>query len=135
MKKLSKLVIFLAVIMLIFGPSLAHAFNPAAHLYIAEKVFQNQNINLQYGSIAPDMVLYADPEKWPTAFLDSHYEYIDLRPYIWSLTQKAFALGWLIHNEAWGADYYAHIEYPPGSGTGYVIEKANILSEEVGLDP
>lgn len=101
MKKLSKLVIFLVVITLIFVPSLAHAFNPIAHLYIAEKVFGNQNINLQYGSIAPDLSLYvANPEKWPTAFTDTHYEYIDLRPYARSLTQKAFAEGWLTHNEA-----------------------------------
>lgn len=136
MKKLSKLVVFLVFITMIFIQSLAHAFNPIAHLYIAEKVFQNKNINLQYGSISPDLSLYVDnPEKWPTAFTDTHYEYIDLRPYALSPTQRAFALGWLTHNEAWGADYYAHVEYPPGSGIGYVIEKADILSKEIGLDP
>jgi hypothetical protein len=120
------------------GPFTAHAFNSGTHLYIAEQVFQNYTpkIDLYYGSIALDLSLYvAKPEKWPTSFWDTHHDYIDLRPYALGFTQKAFALGWLTHNEVWGADYYAHIEYPIGNGEGYVIQKAEILSSQIGLDP
>lgn len=138
MKKLCALGIFLLVIALSPGSFTAYAFNSATHIYIAERVFPdcNEKIDLYYGSIAPDLALYANQQKWPTAFYDTHYDYIDLSHYSWSSIQKAFAKGWLTHNEHneyRGADYYAHIEYPPGN-TGYVIEKANILFEQTGLD-
>jgi hypothetical protein len=128
---------------LILGLSITHAFNSATHLYIAQEVFQVQDIDLYYGSIAPDLALYADPEKWPTSFEDTHYNYIDLSSYASGFTKKAFASGWLTHNEVWGADYYAHIVNPIGNNIcitqgnyqGYVIEKACLLSSQTGIDP
>lgn len=138
MKNLFKFIAILVFIILILGPSSAYAFNSVAHLYIAEQVFQDytQKNDLFYGSIAPDLSLYvAKPEKWPTSFEDTHYNFIDLRSYAWGFTQTAFASGWLTHNEVWGADYYAHIEYPPGNDKGYVIEKAATLSTQTGLNP
>jgi len=141
MKKLLKSGIFLMVMTLILGPTFVHSFNSATHIYIADQVFPNciDKINLYYGSIAPDLALYvANQSKWSTAFGDTHYDYKDLRPYAWSSIQKAFAKGWLTHNEEWGADHYAHIGYPINSGTngiGYVIEKAQSLSDQTGLDP
>lgn len=138
MKNLCNFITILMFIILILGPLSAHAFNSAAHLYIAEQVFQEctPQIDLFYGSIAPDLSLYvAKSEKWPTSFEDTHYNFIDLRSDALGFTQKAFAWGWLTHNEVWGADYYAHIEYPPGNDKGYVIEKAATLSTQTGLDP
>lgn len=141
MKKLLKSGILLMVMTLTLGPTLVHSFNSATHIYIAEQVFPNcaDKINLYYGSIAPDLALYvSNQDKWSTAFDDTHYDYKDLRPYAWSSIQKAFAKGWLTHNEEWGADHYAHIEYTINGVTsykGYVIEKAESLYEETGLDP
>lgn len=138
MKRLIRFSSFLMVVCLIIGPSLVQAFNPATHIYIADKVFRNcrPKIDLYYGSIAPDLALYVpDPEKWPTAFDDTHYNYINLSSYALRFSQKAFALGWLTHNEEWGADHYAHIEYPLGGDKGYVIEKAELLSSQTGMDP
>ncbi len=137
MERLLKLGVFLMVMPLAFGSTFVQAFSSATHIYIAEQVFQDcrRKIDLHYGSIEPDLALYLEqPEKWPTAFTDTHYDYIDLNPNAWSLAQKAFDKGWRTHNEYWGADYYAHIEYPPGSGMGYVIGKAEILSEQTGLE-
>lgn len=136
MKRLIRFRSFLMVMSLISWPSLVQAFNPATHLYIADKVFQNcrPKIDLYYGSIAPDLALYVrEPEKWPTAFDDTHYNFIDLNSYALCLSGKAFASGWLTHNEEWGADHYAHIEYPLGGDKGYVIEKAELLSSQTGL--
>lgn len=139
-----KRLIIIALVSLIFiCISDSHAFNPATHLYIAERVFQSQNLDLYYGSIAPDMVLYADQERWPTSFEDTHYTYIDLRPYAIGYAQRAFSSGWLIHNEIYGADFYAHRLNPIGNNTcategyyqGYVIEKACLLTEQTGIDP
>jgi hypothetical protein len=98
------------------------AFNPAAHIYIADRVFPNikDKAELYYGSIAPDLAIYVlDPSRWPTAFNDTHYEFMTLTP------RTAFALGWLTHNEEWGADFHAHIGPGPA---GYVIQKATILN-------
>lgn len=136
MKKPFKLIIFLIVAILFSGFSIAHAFNSATHMYIAEQIFQVHNVDLGYGSISPDLSLYIrNPEKWPTAFEDTHYTYLNLMPYAKGYTKKVFSLGWITHNEFWGADYIAHIEYPPGNDKGYVIEKAQILSDLTDLDP
>lgn len=144
MKKSFVLGFLLFVIVLSPFSFTAYAFNSAAHIYIAEHVFEKQNIDLYYGSIAPDLSLYvANPEKWPTAFMDTHWDYLDLSPYAWDLTERFFAKGWLTHNEFWGADYFAHVENPVGNNTcitegpykGYVIEKACLLSSETGIDP
>ncbi|MEM3004492.1 MAG: hypothetical protein QXK96_04265, partial [Candidatus Bathyarchaeia archaeon] len=132
----------LAILALFMIATNAGAFNSGAHLYIAEKVFNSQNIDLYYGSVAPDIALYADQKQWPLSFENTHYNFIDLRSYAWGMTQKAFANGWLSHNEAWGADYYAHIENPlsnnscatSGMYQGYVAEKACILAKQTGID-
>jgi hypothetical protein len=138
MKKLLKLGTFLAVLTLTLAPTLAPAFNPATHIYIAGQVFENcsPKIDLNYGSIAPDLAMYvADPASWLDTFTDTHEQFINLSNYAFGPTQKAFAKGWLTHNELWGADYYAHISYPLNendwSQDGYVIEKAESLSNMV----
>ena len=129
MKKVINSTVLLAAMAFIFFAIPAQAFNPATHLYIADNVFPycTNKIDLYYASFAPDLALYvANPEvNWPTAFDDTHYTYMDLRSDAFGSTQKAFAKGWLTHNEAWGADHWAHIEYQ--GNDGYVIEKAGIL--------
>ncbi|MBN1847462.1 MAG: hypothetical protein JW932_02655 [Deltaproteobacteria bacterium] len=131
MKKLYRIGLISIVMILMMVPTISQAFSSATHIYIAEKVFNpiRNKIDLYYGSMAPDMALYvADAVRWPSAFLDTHYHYMDLRSYARGNIQTAFAKGWLTHNEAWGADYFAHIEYPFGSGNdGYVIQKATQL--------
>ena len=136
MKKLLKVGVLLLGMAVAMAATSVQAFNSGTHLYIAERVYSTcwDKTDLDYGSIAPDLAIYvAHPEKWPTAFDDTHHTFIDFSPYAWDLTQKWFAKGWATHNEVWGADYYAHICYPaPGSGTtGYVIGKAGLLLEEI----
>lgn len=118
-----KLSTCIPVLVVMLVASSSFAFNPAAHVYIAENVFPTcaDKINLRYGSIAPDLSQYAAADKWSTAFDDTHYVYINLRPYAWGAAQTCFALGWWSHNEAYGADSYAH--------KWYVAEKAKELYE------
>ena len=138
MKKLLKLGTFLAVVTLTLAPTLAPAFNPATHIYIADQLFPESphKVDLYYGSTAPDIAnSVSNVEHWPTAFYDTHYDFIDLSSYAFGPTQKAFAKGWLTHNEAWGADHYAHIEYPDETTPGYVIQKATaFLGLELNRD-
>lgn len=125
-------IFFYAII--IFLPSMGIAFNSGAHIYVTEQVYGSDDVDLLYGSIAPDLAMYVQyPEKWPTAFDDTHYNYIILKPHGWTEPWKRFAIGWMVHNEAWAADYYAHIKYK--SDIGYVIKKTYALLELLGKDP
>jgi hypothetical protein len=143
MKKLIYVMTSVVCMIVILDFSMAHAFCSATHIYVAQKVFHVNAIDLNYGSIAPDLAIYTDEDKWPTAFDDTHYNYIDIRSDATGLRQNLFAKGWITHNEAWGADYYAHRENPlhnnicatDGYYQGYVIEKACLLSKQTGITP
>ena len=132
-KNLPRIAIVFIALTVFFTPTLVRAFNPAAHIYIAERVFEGcgDKIDLFYGSIAPDLAMYvANPDtSWPDAFTDTHEQFRDLRGYAFGATQKAFAKGWWTHNQISGADYYAHINDPLSLGPyGYVVNKASALS-------
>jgi hypothetical protein len=131
MKSKLKLEAILVLMSTAFMPTFVEAFNQATHLYIADHVFQDSEFknDLYYGSIAPDIDFFVKhPEKWPTAFEDTHYNFVDLRSFASTPSQMAFADGWLTHNErdSWGADHYAHID------PAYVIKKAEKLT---GIPP
>lgn len=111
MRKLLTLGVLLLLGVTALGPSQSQAFNSATHIYIAERVFPFafDKINLNYGSIAPDLSSYVvGPGEWPNGFCDTHYKFIKLPNAWWNSTQRAFPKGWKTHNEIWGADYYAH---------------------------
>jgi len=136
MKKALCFMVLSVSLILVVSPVLA--FNSGTHIYIAEKVYKKLwvpvTLDLQYGSIAPDLAMFVtDPAKWDPlkAFGQTHYDLIDLRPYAWTSSQRAFARGWITHNEQWGADRYAHIAY--NDGGGYVTVKAGYLSDITGL--
>jgi hypothetical protein len=104
------------VVAAVFTPFQVQAFNSATHVYITEQVAKKvfpltfDKTDLYYGSIAPDISMYADISKWPLGFCETHYEFTILPYTWWKPGQRAFAQGWQIHNEQypWGADYYAH---------------------------
>ncbi len=127
MKTQQKLGIILLAFSMSATPSLVFGFSQATHLYIADHVFadsQNKN-DVYYGSIGPDIDFFVRrSEKWPTAFDDTHHEFVNLTAFASNPYQMAFADGWLTHNEEdpWGADHYAHID------PGYVVNKAKQLS-------
>lgn len=126
---------FLIIITLTLAPISSEAFNPLAHIFIAENACPDcsHKIDFYYGSNAPDIAWYvANSEDWPTAPYDTHEgeEYIDLRGFAWGSTQMAFARGWLTHRYA---DYFAHVAYS-GNADGYVIEKAGELIVLLGWD-
>lgn len=131
MKKALRIAVLLISLLLVVSP--AFAFNSGSHIYIAEKVYKKLwvpiTIDLQYGSIAPDFSTFVtDLSKWDPAdaFDQTHYQYIDLRPDAWTFAQRAFAKGWITHNEVWGADFYAHTAY--NNSGGYVTVRAQELS-------
>jgi hypothetical protein len=147
MKKVIKLGSLLILIAITLTPASSDAYNPLAHIYIAENACPSccPKIDYYYGSIAPDIALYvANPAKWPTSFNDTHEDEdtIDLSSFASGSSQMAFAMGWLTHGQnidTPGADYFAHIAYshnPPSYPTpeGYVIEKAKQLQAAYSAD-
>ena len=122
-----KLSVCFAILSIALMPSFVQAFGQATHVYIVDHVFQDADHknDLYYGSVGPDMQFAVrHPEKWPTAFEDTHYNFVDLRSFATSPEQTDFADGWYTHNEkdSWGADHYAHID------PAYVINKAKELT-------
>jgi hypothetical protein len=117
-------------------PSTGLALNSAAHIYLTQEVFGSNDTDLLYGSIAPDLSTYVpDATKWLSGFEDTHYNYIILKPQGWTEPWKRFNIGWMVHNEEWGADWYSHIEYTYQNGytgNGYVIDKASMLLYVLG---
>lgn len=120
-------------------PPAGVGMNSGSHIFVTEQVFESDDADLLYGSIAPDLALYApEPGSWVTGFTDTHYNFIILQPQGWTEPWKRFALGWMVHNEQWGADYPSHVEYPPGSGLpgGYVNQRAAELAPYIPVpDP
>jgi len=110
LKKWFRLGLGLFILGILLGSSISQAFNSATHIYIVDRVFPFtfDKINLYYGSIAPDIPLYAEIKNWPYGFCETHYKFIKLPYRWWNINEKAFAQGWQTHNEIWGADSYAH---------------------------
>ena len=110
----------------------AHAWGSATHAYIANRLggatLQPLDAQELYGAMAPDLfqtdiALNMDPLLYTyTQGVPGQEGFMA----IWNTAQgplaRAFAWGWVGHNEVWGEDSTAH-------GNGYVIEKATLLSD------
>jgi hypothetical protein len=119
----------------------AWAWAPGTHAYIANAIYPGNPDNVIFGSIAPDINQILSTDQNSVFFKDTHYDVMGM----WASTSlvptpssKPLALGFLTHNEAWGADHYAHITshlYPRYVNTdpryqgqnGYVWVKAGQL--------
>lgn len=116
----------------------AFAWAPGTHAYIASTIHPADRDNTMFGSVAPDINQILSTNQNSPFFLDTHYDFLGLwasTAYVISPTSKSLALGFVTHNEAWGADHYAHIQshlYPRYKNTdpryvgqnGYVWVKA-----------
>lgn len=97
-------------------------FGSATHLYIAEHALLSLSANALYGSMAPDIATVS-PE---------NHAYFNLVPHATTLPQRMFAVGWMTHNEVWGADSFAHVQ-----AGGYAWTKGDailaVVPPEYGL--
>ncbi|MEW6381139.1 MAG: hypothetical protein AB1611_16240 [bacterium] len=87
------------------------AWGPATHTYIMRKLdrgFGIANSQKLYGAIAPDIFsyIYRVPNR---RYLEEqmHYEFMGVWDEAEGKNEKAFALGFISHNDVWGADYVA----------------------------
>ncbi len=104
----------LAVLALVFAvTATAFAWAPGTHAYVANKLKPGYAVNTMFGATVPDINQLLSTQQDSPFFYATHYGGY---PGMWSAAQVIpsagalpLAFGYLSHNEAWGADYYAHI--------------------------
>jgi hypothetical protein len=110
-------------------PASAFGWGAATHAWFARELgnqFGTLNMEEMYGSMLPDLPNYmVDQSQAAFLFQKTHYEFMAFVNKAQCLgdISKASAYGFASHNEAWGADFTAHID-GINTGDGYVIAKS-----------
>jgi hypothetical protein len=124
----------LICLLLVMMPAAAFSWGDATHVYISDKLkarFGYNHINEMWGSVGPDIFNFIfEEDLCPDWLAYSTHESSFMK--VWNAasttSEKALAYGFVTHNEAWGADYTAHISNQTlGGGEGYINVKAMIL--------
>lgn len=118
---------------IVLFPTAAFSWGSAVHAYIGDQLAARGgllNENEVYGSMAPDLFNFRfdKPEYREFLYAQTHENFQKVVDEAKSQPAMALALGFLSHNDVWGADSTAHhsgITF--GLGKGYVIAKAEIL--------
>jgi hypothetical protein len=135
------LVLVAALIVGISAPALA--WEKGTHAFIAEQLKKGgswQTAEGSYGAMAPDMFIYWYVDPYST-YRDFLYEQTHFNAWkVWAEvergSEKPAAIGFLSHNNVWGADSTAHVRArTTGLTEGYVITKAAILHAMLMQDP
>ena len=123
------------VLILGLGASQAWAWGSATHTYIDDRLNRQghgqKNLGEMYGGVAPDIYNYLFAPYQPYLYGQTHDDFLK----VWeaagpgrSSVKRAFAYGFVSHNDLWGADVTAHHNgLTFGQGQGYVIAKAQAL--------
>ncbi len=104
------------------------AWGPITHVHLAEKITGDQEPVLLYGALLPDFscAVYGNAAAQGCLKRLSHYEF-DL------LENGKLKTGFITHNNAWGADYDAHLCFRRDPEPIYSVRKINKLADEFGL--
>jgi hypothetical protein len=123
------------VLILGLGVSQAWAWGSATHTYINDRLNREgpgqKNRGEIYGGVAPDLFNYLFAPYQPYLHGQTHDNFLK----VWkaagpgqSSVKRAFACGFVSHNDIWGADVTAHHNgLTFGQGQGYVIAKAQAM--------
>lgn len=125
-------------------PTLALSWDAATHAYIEEHFYKKQGqtdstilYNRIYGANVLDIFNnnFTSPYLEFAAYLHdtSQDNFLKIWEIAESKNEKAFAYGFVGHNNTWGMDSTAHISgITFGRGEGYVIAKARVLAVMLG---
>ncbi|MHB8773286.1 MAG: hypothetical protein ACYC7J_20020 [Syntrophales bacterium] len=135
---------WLTGLMLILTVGAAFAWEAATHAYIEEYLYKQRGQadedvmrNRIYGANAIDIFNnnFTSPYLDFAAYFHSTSQEYFLEAWQIAATteEKAFAYGFVSHNNKWGMDSTAHVSgITYGRGTGYVIAKAKVLAAMLG---
>lgn len=149
MKK-SVLGLITIMLTLLYFSAAAFAWGGAVHAYLVDQYSTANKLrtgNQIYGGFTPDMFNFRfdAPVYMSYLFAETHNNAMQVWDCARSKPEKALALGFVSHNEVWGADFTAHrsgitfggkgsIPENPDAG-GYIIAKAYHLKALLELDP
>lgn len=124
-------------LLLLVAPAAASPWNQATHAYIADRLGARAGVDdlrEQWGSVGPDLFnLIFDPAVCQGWISDqTHGTVSESFMKVWDARhggrEAALAYGFVTHNQAWGADFTAHVSGRTfGQDGGYVISKAALL--------
>jgi len=108
----------------------AHAWGPATHLYIAQRVVPDASPELLFGAMAADMFDFEIFNRGLKAEFKrmTHGE-------AERLPASEMRTGFLTHNRVWGADAYAHAYGDPQTTMLYPKRIIEALSADEGISP
>jgi hypothetical protein len=129
-RRVRLLLITLSLLALAAAP--AAAWGPATHAYVADhtgKAWPYLNRIEMYGALLPDACYFAYGSEYQAACaLVAHEQYMRMWEGQYCLRNRALGLGYVSHNEEWGADSTAH-------DGGYVDLKSYEWALELGSHP
>jgi hypothetical protein len=144
-RKVTFISLGLIFVLFVIIPSAAFSWNQATHAYISERLGAragHDNLSEMWGSVGPDLFNFIfDPDVCPDWIADQTHGITDqingTEPEtfmkVWNAAStnsvKPLAYGFLTHNQAWGADFTAHISAQTlkEHDEGYIIAKARLL--------
>lgn len=119
---------FAALGVTLLGAQIAFGWGNATHAYFAKQLgakFGPPNLNEIYGAVLPDCFL-PGLSPWGQPMYDQTHDYaVKFLQAANGHFKKPVAVGFMSHNQSWGADYTAHTKsftFPDFAG-GYAVEK------------
>jgi len=144
------LVLTTIVLSLLCFAEAAYSWGGAVHAFLAEQYSAKNKLtagNQIYGGFTPDIFNFRfdAPEYMAYLYGQTHNNAMQVWDAARSKPEQALALGFVSHNELWGADFTAHrsgitfgqlgsIPGKPNEG-GYIIAKAYLLKAMLEQDP
>ena len=121
----------------VIAPTATFPWGDATHAYISDRLNARmgyKNLNEMWGSLSPDIFNFIfNPSLCPAWLADqTHGRTTESFLKVWNAADSRFedalAFGFVSHNEAWGADFTAHISgITFGHGVGYINARAMVL--------
>lgn len=113
-------------------PVEAFAWGSGTHAYFAKQLGGGQLDSSElYGATAPDLFnLTLDSPYYEVFTEQTHRHGTKVKTKANGLGLESFALGFVSHNERWGADYTAHIKGRT-TGDGYVVTQSGRLAPKL----
>ncbi len=136
----TKFILGLVLAALVLAPAAAFSWEAATHAYIEANLYKRQGLtdetmlsNRIYGANTIDLFNF-DFQPLPQTFVTYLHDpgqenFLKVWNSAGNETERAFAYGFVGHNNTWGMDSTAHISgISFGRGEGYVIAKARLLA-------
>jgi hypothetical protein len=112
----------------------AFAWGNATHVYIAKELgakYGPLNMNEMYGALLPDAFNFMFDANGQFMYDATHHRFMPVYQKAWKPTLRAIGVGFLTHNDTWGADFTAHHSAFTSPGEGYAITKGAVLAPQL----